>query len=223
MNSNTDLLDRARAFAKRTAKETALRIAPLAIVAISARADVPFSPGDFFYFNPGVNSMTSVDPTVTQPGGDVLYTNGVVEYDVSGGGVVSGMGFEADESYNDSNYSGGDPVMVTYNFNIESTKADVESWFLEFKGPNGSELVVDGSGAGDFQGSAEPLLIPGNESGGGWSVDFRLSANFPNADTGRLTIDLNELKFSSPAPEPGTFLTIPAGLGFLLWRRRRKA
>lgn len=237
-----DLLDRARDFAKRAAKQSALRIAPLALVAISARGDIIINPIDDYFTQPVSSSSNNISkPTVTQLSladgiQGINYSNGAESY-ASSIGFVSGVGFVADEQYSDASYPGGDPVLLTYDFDFQTQAGtSVQGWSLMFEGGNGDEEVVEGTGEGEFTGTVEALL-PSGDADGNFSLNLEADVNFVNYKTASgasldsLEFDLTTLQISADTaadavatPEPSSWsLTAPAiGLALLRWRRRRQ-
>jgi hypothetical protein len=234
-------LDRAKRFLASKARTLALTAVPLAtLVAVAPPAKagpVVFNTGTCSATATGSSSVSGTPSCgnsllVTMPNGaNGLHLNGNVSAISNSGGTSFGAVLDWSGAANSGSFTGSMPV--TWNFTVGFTPAGIAatpiatySWTLDFWFNTRSiHLQETGSGAvsAPFQGSDS---VPFNNTFVfNWEAQLTATRTSVNSgETLSLTVPNSSVDINPAVavPEPASLLLMTSGLGYILWRKRRR-
>jgi PEP-CTERM motif len=239
-------LQKAKAFFESKGKKLALAVAPLAMIAASAvpaHASLVISPfpsgpgGSITGGNGSASGGLFATPVIGSNGLPGLsITGSAVETATNSGGTTLTFSYagsipEAFQSFFPSS------VPIEWHFLVTPSNNTDISWNLTYSfwdastpisdppnttgGFSGSALNVLGGTSADFQGLGD-VNLPATLANFRVDLNVLWSANGPGST---LTVDIptGSLDINTPAPEPGSYLLMGAGMGLLALRARRKS
>jgi hypothetical protein len=239
-------LQKAKAFFESKGKKLALAVAPLAMIAASAVpahaglvvSPFPTGPGGSITGGNGVASGGLFASPVIGSNGlpGLSITGGATETATSSGGTTltfsyAGSVGPAFQSFFPSS------VPIEWHFLATPSNNSNISWNLTYSfwdastltsdppnttgGFSGSALNVLGGTSAEFQGLGD-VNLPATLANFQVDLNVLWDANGAGA-TLNLDIPTGSLDLNTPAPEPGSYLLMGAGMGLLLLRARRKS
>lgn len=241
-------LQKAKAFFESRGKKLALAVAPLAMIAaaaVPAHAIVVATP---FPIGSGgsvgvIGGGGSVSGSLV--GAPVVGANGLPGLSITGTGTetaVNSGGTTLTFSYGGPvglAYQNSFPASLPIEWHFIATPSNTTdiTWLLTYSfwdsgtptnnppsttgGFSGSALGVVGGTSADFQGLGV-VNLPGNLANFRVDLNVAWSASSPGST---LTVDIptGSLDLNTPAPEPGSYVLMSAGMALLVFRARRKA
>jgi hypothetical protein len=239
-------LQKAKAFFESKGKKLALAVAPLAMIAASAVpahaslvvSPFPTGPGGSIAGGNGNVSGSLFASAVTGSNGlpGLSITGSATETATNSGGTTLTFSYAGSVGASFQNFFPSSVPIEWHFFATPSNASDI-NWNLTYSfwdpstptsnppnttgGFNGSALNVQGGTSAEFQGLGD-VNLPATLANFRVDLNVLWSANGPGS-TLTVNIPTGSLDLNTPAPEPGSYLLMGAGMSLLVLRARRKS